>query len=78
VFLHIEYFDDASHYIFTRRIEPNSRTTLIDEQSNPSQLVHQEDVMSRHRNLLYIYSDLNFSIKLDHILILTRTLAYDR
>jgi len=33
----------------TRRIEPNSRTTLIDEQSNPSQLVHQEDVMSRHR-----------------------------
>ena len=27
--------------------EPNSRTTLIDEQSNPSQLVHQEDVMSR-------------------------------
>ena len=37
---------------YTRRIEPNSRTTLIDEQSNPSQLVHQEDVMSRHRNLL--------------------------
>jgi len=33
----------------SRRIEPNSRTTLIDEQSNPSQLVHQEDVMSRHR-----------------------------
>jgi hypothetical protein len=35
--------------VYTRRIEPNSRTTLIDEQSNPSQLVHQEDVMSRHR-----------------------------
>ena len=35
--------------VYSRRIEPNSRTTLIDEQSNPSQLVHQEDVMSRHR-----------------------------
>lgn len=33
----------------SRRIEPNSRTTLIDEQSNPSQIVHQEDVVSRHR-----------------------------
>ena len=33
--------------------EPNSRTTLIDEQSNPSQLVHQEDVMSRHREELH-------------------------
>jgi hypothetical protein len=36
-------------YTDSRRIEPNSRTTLIDEQSNPSQLLHQEDVMSRHR-----------------------------
>lgn len=38
-------------------IKPNSRTTLIDEQSNPSQRVHQEDVMSRHRNCnLFDYS----------------------
>jgi hypothetical protein len=50
VSLHIVSFADASHYL--RRIEPNSRTTLIDEQSNPSQLVHQEDVMSRHRLII--------------------------
>lgn len=35
--------------LFSVSIKPNSRTTLIDEQSNPSQRVHQEDVMSRHR-----------------------------
>ena len=33
-FLHIEYFDDASQML--RRIKPNSRTTLINEQLNPS------------------------------------------
>jgi len=27
--------------------EPNSRTTLIDEQSNPFYLLQQKDVMSR-------------------------------
>lgn len=32
-----------------RRIEPNSRTTLIGEQPNPSHLLQREDVMSRHR-----------------------------
>jgi len=32
-----------------RRIEPNSRTFLVCEQQNPSELVHPEDKMSRHR-----------------------------
>ena len=41
--------------------EPNSRTTLIDEQSNPSQLVHQEDVMSRHREELHTIIIVNIS-----------------
>lgn len=36
-------------YTDSRRIKPNSRTTLINEQLNPSQLIHREDVMSRHR-----------------------------
>lgn len=33
----------------SRRIEPNSRTTLIGEQPNPSYRLQQEVVMSRHR-----------------------------
>ena len=33
----------------SRRSEPSSRTTLIGEQPNPSYLLQQEDVMSRHR-----------------------------
>ena len=33
----------------SRRSEPNSRTFLISEQLNPSQLLHREDKMSRHR-----------------------------
>ncbi len=33
----------------SRRFEPNSRTTLIGEQPNPWQIVHHQDVMSRHR-----------------------------
>jgi len=36
-------------YTDSRRIEPNSRTTLIGEQPNPSHLLQREDVMSRHR-----------------------------
>ena len=48
--LRILYFplEDRDH-TDSRRIEPNSRTTLTDEQSDPSQRMHQEDVMSRHR-----------------------------
>ena len=33
----------------TERFEPSSRTFLISEQLNPSQLLHQEDKVSRHR-----------------------------
>ena len=33
----------------SRRSEPSSRTTLIDEQSNPWDLLQPQDVMSRHR-----------------------------
>ena len=32
-----------------RRSEPSSRTTLMDEQSNPWDLLQPQDVMSRHR-----------------------------
>ena len=32
-----------------RRSEPSSRTTLIGEQPNPWELLHPQDVMSRHR-----------------------------
>jgi len=31
------------------RSEPSSRTTLIGEQPNPSNLLRLEDVMNRHR-----------------------------
>ncbi len=33
----------------SRRFEPSSRTTLMGEQPNPSNLLQIEDVMSRHR-----------------------------
>ncbi len=33
----------------SRRSEPSSRTTLMGEQPNPSNLLQIEDVMSRHR-----------------------------
>lgn len=33
----------------SQRSKPNSRTTLIDEQSNPWNLLLFQDVMSRHR-----------------------------
>src|SRR6201999_3622739 len=33
----------------SRRFEPSSRTTLIGEQPNPWELLHPQDVMSRHR-----------------------------
>ena len=33
----------------SRRSEPSSRTPLMDEQSNPWELLHPQDVMSRHR-----------------------------
>src|SRR6266436_3806363 len=33
----------------SRRSDPSSRTTLIGEQPNPWELLHPQDVMSRHR-----------------------------
>src|SRR3954451_3512950 len=33
----------------SRRSEPSSRTTFIGEQPNPWDLLHPQDVMSRHR-----------------------------
>src|SRR5258708_13419661 len=33
----------------SRRSKPSSRTTLIGEQPNPWDLLHPQDVMSRHR-----------------------------
>ena len=33
----------------SRRFEPSSRTALIGEQPNPWELLHPQDVMSRHR-----------------------------
>ena len=33
----------------SRRSEPRSRTTFIGEQPNPWELLHPQDVMSRHR-----------------------------
>ena len=33
----------------SRRSEPSSRTTLIGEQPNPWELLHPQEVMSRHR-----------------------------
>ena len=38
-------------FLISRRIEPNSRTSLISEQLNPSELLHPEDEMSRHRGV---------------------------
>jgi len=36
-------------YTDSRRIEPNSRSTLTGEQPDPSYLLQQGDVLSRHR-----------------------------
>ena len=36
-------------FTVSRRFEPSSRTTLICEQHNPWELLHPQDVMSRHR-----------------------------
>src|ERR1700685_1957914 len=56
VFYH-ESFTDLAKFIdsmvflstVSRRFEPSSRTTLICEQHNPWELLHPQDVMSRHR-----------------------------
>src|ERR1700733_4876458 len=53
----------------SRRSKPSSRTTFIGEQPNPWELLHPQDVMSRHRTLSMI------SHGADYIIILLRTLA---
>ena len=45
-FLRPQWIEDQT---VSRRFEPNSRTTLIGEQPNPWDLLHHQDVMSRHR-----------------------------
>jgi len=53
----------------SRRFEPSSRTTLIGEQPNPWELLHPQDVMSRHRT----YSILSYGA--DYIFFLSVTLG---
>src|SRR5687768_2286723 len=53
----------------SRRSKPSSRTTFIGEQPNPWELLHPQDVMSRHR------TDSMISHGVDYIFILSRTLA---
>ncbi len=53
----------------SRRSKPSSRTTFIGEQPNPWELLHPQDVMSRHRTWSMI------SHGVDYIIILLRTLA---
>ena len=53
----------------SRRSKPSSRTTFIGEQPNPWELLHPQDVMSRHRTESMI------SHGVDYIIILHRTLA---
>ena len=43
--------DVKKNHTVSRRIEPNSRTTLMDEQSNPFNRLQLKDVMSRHRGV---------------------------
>lgn len=38
-------------YTDSRRIKPNSRSSLFSEQLNPSKLLHLEDEKSRHRGV---------------------------
>src|SRR6476659_4175994 len=53
----------------SRRSKPSSRTTFIGEQPNPWELLHPQDVMSRHRTRSML------SHGVDYIIILHRTLA---
>ena len=43
------FIDSNGHFTVLRRSEPSSRTTLMGEQPNPWELLHPQDVMSRHR-----------------------------
>ncbi len=53
----------------SRRSEPSSRTTFIGEQPNPWELLHPQDVMSRHRTRSML------SHGVDYIIILRRAVA---
>jgi hypothetical protein len=53
----------------SRRSKPSSRTTFIGEQPNPWELLHPQDVMSRHRTRSML------SHGVDYIIILRRALA---
>ena len=51
MFLHTSFdmFLDRLSALNARRSEPSSRTTLIGEQPNLWELLHPQDVVSRHR-----------------------------
>jgi hypothetical protein len=51
---------DKNHTV-SRRIEPNSRSVLMDEQSNPFNLLQQKDTKSRHR--IMVMNSLVFDTK---------------
>lgn len=39
----------------SQRSEPSSCNVLIDEQSNPCQLLHQQDTLNRHRGAKHFF-----------------------
>lgn len=51
LFLIINYTVDRNQTT-SRRFKPNSRPALIDEQSNPLQVVLHKDARSRHRGAI--------------------------
>ena len=54
-FLFFFYTTEDRDQTVSRRSKPSSRTTLIDEQSNPWEIIHPQDVMSRHRGAKQVY-----------------------
>ena len=44
----------------SRRSEPSSRATLMGEQPNPWELLHPQDVMSRHRTFSIISNSVDY------------------
>jgi hypothetical protein len=49
----LKIFPQIERFMLSSKVEPSSRTTLMGEQPNPSNLLQIEDVMSRHRSIPY-------------------------